>query len=320
MIMRRFAVLFTPLVLLAVVLAGCGSSSGGGSAASPNAKVSVTGAFGTAPKVKIPAEKASGSLHVQTVIQGKGPVLPSTDALLGNYVVYIWHGTASKLAQSTYTSVPALFSGHLLPGLTTALKNTRVGSRVLAVIPPKDGYGSQGNTQGGVAPTDTLVFVIDIIRAFTKNAAVSGKTISSGGNGLPTVSTSNPPSITIPKTGKPPSSLVAKTLIQGTGPAVTKGQYVVAQYVGVNWRTGKVFDASEVDGAPFGFQIGASPAQVIHGWDAGLLGKPVGSRVLLVIPPKDGYGSQGSSQAGIKGTDTLVFVIDLLGAYGAQSA
>lgn len=317
--MRRFALLFTPLLLVSVVLTACGSS-GGGSPASPNAKVSVTGAFGSTPKVKIPAQKASTNLQVKTVIHGTGPALPSTDALLGNYVVYIWHGTGNKLAQSTYASVPALFAGHLLPGLTAALKNAQVGSRVLAVIPPKDGYGPQGNSQGGVAPTDTLVFVIDIIKGFTKNAAVSGKAITSGGNGLPTVSTSNPPAITIPKSGKPPSGLVVKTLIQGTGPAITKGQFVVAQYVGVNWRTGKVFDASEVDGAPFGFQIGASPAQVIPGWDAGLVGKPVGSRVLLVIPPKDGYGSQGSSQAGIKGTDTLVFVIDLLGAYGAQSA
>ena len=35
---------------------------------------------------------------------------------------------------------------------------------------------------------------------------------------------------------------------------------------------------------------------------------------MLVIPPKDGYGSAGQSQAGIKGTDTLVFVVDILDA------
>jgi peptidylprolyl isomerase len=41
----------------------------------------------------------------------------------------------------------------------------------------------------------------------------------------------------------------------------------------------------------------------------------VGSRVMLVIPPKDGYGSAGASQAGIKGTDTLVFVVDIIDAF-----
>jgi peptidylprolyl isomerase len=42
----------------------------------------------------------------------------------------------------------------------------------------------------------------------------------------------------------------------------------------------------------------------------------VGSRVLLVIPPSLGYGKAGSAQAGIKGTDTLVFVVDILSATG----
>jgi peptidylprolyl isomerase len=38
----------------------------------------------------------------------------------------------------------------------------------------------------------------------------------------------------------------------------------------------------------------------------------VGSRVLVAIPPKDGYGSTGSPQAGIQGTDTLLFTIDII--------
>jgi peptidylprolyl isomerase len=320
MVMRRFALLLAPLLVVSAVLSGCASGSGGSSSSSANSKVSVTGVFGKQPKVSIPKATASSALHVQTLISGHGPALPATDALLGNYVVYIWNGSKSNLAQSTYDKVPALFAGHLLPGLTSALKNVKVGSRVLAVIPPKYGYGTQGNSQGGVSPKDTLVFVIDVIKAFAKNASVSGKTVSSGGHGLPTVSASNPPQITIPKSGKPPSSLVTKPLISGSGATVSKGDYVIVQYVGVNWRTGKVFDASEVDGAPFGFQIGATPTQVIPGWNDGLIGQKVGSRVMLVIPPKDGYGSQGSSQAGIKGTDTLVFVIDLLAAYPPQAA
>jgi peptidylprolyl isomerase len=320
MVMRRFALFLAPLLVVSAVLTGCGSSGGGGSSASANSKVSVTGAFGKQPKVTIPKATAGTDLHVQTLISGHGPAVPATDALLSNYVVYIWNGKTSKQAASTYTQTPALFAGHLLPGLTTALKNAKVGSRVLAVIPPKYGYGTQGNSQGGVSGKDTLVFVIDVMKAFAKNASASGKTVSSGGHGLPTVTSGNPPSVTIPKSGKPPSSLVSKTLIQGSGQAVSKGEYVIAQYVGVIWRTGKVFDASEVDGAPFGFQIGATPSQVIPGWNDGLIGQKVGSRVMLVIPPKDGYGSKGSSQAGIKGTDTLVFVIDLLAAYPSQTA
>ena len=52
---------------------------------------------------------------------------------------------------------------------------------------------------------------------------------------------------------------------------------------------------------------------VIRGWDEGLIGQRVGSRVLLSIPSEYGYGHRGVPQAGIRGGDTLVFVTDILG-------
>lgn len=317
--MRRISVLIAPLLLATLALAGCGGSSSSSSSPTATAKVTVSGAFDKSPSVTIPNAKANGQLDVQTLIHGQGPTLTSTDALVGNYAVYIWSGTAHKLAGSTYSSVPALFAGQLLPGLQTALKNQTIGSRVLAVIPPKEGYGTQGNPQGGVKPTDTLVFVIDLIKAYPSNADISGKTVSTGGNGLPKVGTGQPPKITVPGSD-PPKKLESKTLIQGSGPVVAKGQYLIVQYTGVNWRTGKVFDSSWSHNAPFGVVIGANPPQVIPGWSDGLIGKKVGSRVLLSIPPAEGYGKQGSSQAGIKGTDTLVFVVDILGSYAPGGA
>ena len=75
------------------------------------------------------------------------------------------------------------------------------------------------------------------------------------------------------------------------------------------------FNGSEALSQPFSFQLGG---HVIPGWNKGLVGVPVGSRVMLVIPPADGYGKTGSPQAHIKGTDTLVFVVDILGAFGAS--
>jgi len=155
-----------------------------------------------------------------------------------------------------------------------------------------------------------------MIKKFAATAAASGPQVSDGGGALPTVTAAagSAPVIKIPASAKPPSTLVTKVLIKGSGPAVTKGQTVVAQYVGVIWRTGKVFNSSWTNGQPFGFTIGATPSQVIPGWDTGLIGQTVGSRVLLVIPPVDGYGTSGNASAGVKGTDTLVFVVDIAGA------
>ncbi len=316
--MRRIAALLSVPLLAVLALAGCGSST---SSSSPG--VSVKGQFGSNPTVSIPKLTAGKSLAVKTLVKGTGPALTKSDAFVGNYAVYIWSGKTSKLAESTFASKsPALFSGQLLPGLETALQGKKMCSRVLAVIPPAQGYGKTGNSQAGVTANDTLVFVVDMIKEFANNASASGSKVSSGGGSLPSVTAKAgaAPTITIPKSAKPPSGLVTKTLIKGSGPAVTKGQTVVSQYVGVIWRTGKVFDSSWSRAQPFGFTICATPSQVITGWDKGLIGQTVGSRVLLIVPPADGYGKTGSSQAGIKGTDTLVFVVDILGAISPSTS
>jgi peptidylprolyl isomerase len=39
---------------------------------------------------------------------------------------------------------------------------------------------------------------------------------------------------------------------------------------------------------------------------------------MLIVPPADGYGKAGNATAKIKGTDTLVFVVDIVGAVGSK--
>jgi peptidylprolyl isomerase len=321
---RSLAIIALPL-LACLVMAGCGSSKPS-SAASPTASatknadaaVTVAGAFGTTPVVSIPKLKASNQLTVKTIIQGTGATVTKTDSMAANFVLYFWDGTTSTLKANTFTTNPTMIGGTMLPGLETALIGQKVGSRILAVIPPADAYGSSGNSQLGITGTTTLVFVIDVIKSYANTASASGTQESNGGGTLPTVSAhpGSAPTVTIPSS-KPPTTLVAKTLIRGTGPKVAKGQFIVAQYTGYIWRTKKVFDSSWSSGAPFGFVMDATPEQVISGWDSGLAGQTVGSRVMLVIPPKDGYGSAGASQVGITGTDTLVFVVDIIDALKA---
>ena len=319
--MRRIAALALPLAIVATLVAGCGGSS---PSPSPSTQVKVTGVFGKNPAVHIPKAKPGNRLVVSTVVKGNGPQLGQSDVFVGNYVGYVWSGTKSTLKVDTFTqATPSLFppGAQLLKGLKQALVGQRTGSRVLAVIPPADGYGRQGNPQGGVKATDTLVFVVDVIKEYAATASAGGQQVSHGGGALPAVGSAqgSAPSVTIPKS-PPPATLAVRTLIKGSGPKVGKGQLIVVQYVGVIWATKKLFDSSWRNGAPLGFTVGATPSQVIPGWDKGLVGQTIGSRVLLVIPPADGYGKAGNPQAGIKGTDTLVFVVDILGAYGPTSA
>ena len=318
--MRRAAALaFLPLIAAAAI-AGCSSSSSSTSAAAsssdPYKSVTVSGAFDKSPTVKIPKVKGTGDLYTKTVIQGTGATLTASDGMVGNYVAYDWSGKTSKLLGSSYTQgTKSLFVGQLLPGLEKALVGQKLGSRVLAVIPPKDAFGSTGNSTEGIGASDTLVFVIDMDSTFA-TTGVSG-TQAAAGAGLPTVTppaanSTAGPTIKVDTSAAPPKTLQVKPLIKGNGAVVKKGQDLAVQYTGVIWRTGKVFDSSYSRNMPLTTVIGEG--QVIPGWDTGLVGQTVGSRVLLVIPPADGYGSAGASQAGIKGTDTLVFVVDILAA------
>ena len=283
----------------------------------PDSAMTITGAFNATPHVTIPAQPAVSSLYVKTLIQGTGPKLTSSEGMVGNYVTYDWSGKTSKLIGSSYQGgTPALFVGQLLPGLEKALVGQRTGSRVLAVIPPADAFGSAGNSQEGIGPNDTLVFVVDMDSTFA-TAGVPGTQTSTGGGALPTVTppaanSTAGPTITIPANVTPPGTLQVKPLIKGTGPVVQKDDDIAVQYTGMIWRTGQVFGSSWSSGTPLTFSIGGG--QVIKGLDAGLLGQTVGSRVLLVIPPADGYGSAGSATAGIEGTDTLAFAVDILAA------
>jgi peptidylprolyl isomerase len=115
------------------------------------------------------------------------------------------------------------------------------------------------------------------------------------------------PKVTVPK-GAPPKKLEVKDLEEGSGATAKAGNAVTVNYVGVNYKTGKEFDASWDRGEPFTFTLGAG--EVIPGWDQGVEGMKVGGRRELIIPPSLGYGSTGAPPA-IPPNETLVFVVDL---------
>lgn len=129
--------------------------------------------------------------------------------------------------------------------------------------------------------------------------------------GLPTVAEDEQgtPVITVGD-AKAPTELVSQDLITGKGAEVKAGDSIVANYVGVNFVGGEIFDSSFERGEPATFSL----QQVIAGWTQGLAGKTVGSRVLLIIPQDLAYGDKGSGKA--KGD--LVFVVDILGIAAAQ--
>lgn len=301
---RRLAAVLTAFALLPV--SACSGD---------DLPVKVTGEFGKRPDVTIPADSPSKEYASSTPVEGDGPKVAKGDLVIADYSGYRWNESGGKLLGTSYPSGhPGAFpSGKLVPGLEKALVGAKVGSRVVAVVPPKEGYGDKGAPELEVTAKDSLVYVLDIKGTFPKTASVQG-TQTQAGAGLPQVTpaaSGQPPRIAVPGT-KPPAGLQVKTLVQGKGDQVRGSALLVAQYALANWRDGKVFNSSWADGQVFSTVIGTG--QVIKGFDQGLVGQRVGSRVLLVVPPALAKAPWRSTYK-VKPTDSLVYVVDILGAY-----
>ncbi|MFL6182013.1 MAG: FKBP-type peptidyl-prolyl cis-trans isomerase [Actinomycetes bacterium] len=283
------------------------SSSSDGEAAMPTVK----GGFGKPPTITVPDADPPSDLVVKVLSEGDGADVASGDLIVVDYLGVRWDDGATF--DSSFDRGPAGFSigtGAVIPGWDAGLVGLPVGSRVMLVAPPDQAYG---DTPPGdpIQAGDTLVFVIDILGAHKADETAKGEPAPTEDDSLPSVSiTPKEPEIVMPS-ADPVNRLIALPVVVGDGPKVQKGQTIVVQYKGALWRTGKEFDSSWSRGQPYAVSIGTG--SVIPGWDKGLVGQTVGSRVLLVVPPKDGYGKAG--QGPIKGTDTMVFAVDILGAY-----
>lgn len=132
--------------------------------------------------------------------------------------------------------------------------------------------------------------------------------------GLPMVTQTDggTPEIATPE-GEAPDDLVSEYLIEGDGAEVQEGETVAVDYVGVRWEDGEVFDSSYDRGAATAFPLD----EVIEGWSEGLVGKKIGSRVIISIPADKAYGTdeeiEESGNTGAPSGD-LIFVVDILGA------
>ncbi len=285
----------------------------------PEPAPTVKGAFGKSATLTVPRSKAVRHQQLKEPVRGTGAAVGKNDFVVAELVAHKWNakGGGKEILNTYKKGKPVLGQASALTGLPALDKKVvglKAGTRLVLTVPYND-VGGEIAPELQLARGDDLVVMLDVLQTFGKTASAQGTPQKVDDPKLPTVTAGAPgtaPTVKIPST-PPPGTLQVRTLIQGSGPVVAKGKTLVVQYHGVLWRGGKVFDSTWQRGTPFTFQLGSG--NVIPGWDTGLVGQKVGSRVLLVVPPKEGYGSNGSPDGGIKGTDTLVFVVDILGAY-----
>ncbi|WP_328324927.1 MULTISPECIES: FKBP-type peptidyl-prolyl cis-trans isomerase [unclassified Streptomyces] len=330
---RRFAAL---LIVPALVLTACGGGSSkktDDSSSPPDQSAAtavpkpvdsasplptVSGAAGKKATITVPKKDPSGKFVIHTVSEGSGAVVKKNDLVMADFTGKVWKSGKDIGSSFDKGGAPQLItagSKTIIPAFADAVTGQKIGSRVLVVAPPSAAFGSQGQQQLGVTGKDTLVFALDIQKVIPKKVEGTQAPTSSD---LPQIKADKeaPATISVPKSD-PPKDLVDKELIQGKGATVKKGQTVYMQYSGAAWKpnegkpTATLFDSSWKSGTPFQTAIGEGA--VIKGWDQGIVGKKVGSRVMLVIPPSLAYGSKAQGTT-LPANSTLVFVVDILAA------
>ncbi|MFW6695447.1 FKBP-type peptidyl-prolyl cis-trans isomerase [Streptomyces sp. MAR4 CNX-425] len=323
------AALVVPALLLA---AACGSEdssdsdNGGGKAA---AVTKVTGDFGEKPKIKFPdGAEAADEVVVKTLSEGDGDKVGKGDQVRLDFA-----GKAMKDDQalgSTWAK-PAAQGGQqsaggprqqvigkigepnqaLPPPVLDSVAGHTVGSRLLVEGTAGALVGENLNPESGIEQSDGLVWVIDVVGAEKVDAKAELKGESAEPReGMPDVEVpaGKAAKITVPDGAEAPKELKEQVLIEGKGAEVKAGEGLIAQYTGYAWEDGKKFDSSWDNSGATVFQIGTG--MVVEGWDKGLVGKHVGDRVLLVVPPELGYGKSEGNELQKK---TLIFVVDILG-------
>jgi FKBP-type peptidyl-prolyl cis-trans isomerase len=297
---RRIAALLA-VPLLIVSAAACGSDDHGKSSKSGGIPA-VTGAPEKKPKVAKGQGTPPKALKVKVLKQGTGPALKKGDLLQADYLGQTWNG---KVFDNSYDrGQPATFqvgAGKVIKGWDEGLVGKRMGSRVELIIPPDKGYGNQ--PQQNIPANSTLAFVVDMKNSYPSEP--SGKKVPQTNAALPKVDTTTgatAPKVTLPKGKDAPKAITSATIIEGSGKTIAAKDTVLANYEAVLWKGAKPGGDTWTQGGPQPVPIAKLP-----GWQDGLKGKKVGSRVLIVVPktklPKD--------QQKQVGTD-VVFVVDVL--------
>jgi peptidylprolyl isomerase len=156
--MKAFLLTFALLIALAV--AGCGSSSSDSSSSGETTST----AKKTKPKVTVPKGAPPKKLVVKEIEEGSGEEAVAGDEVTVQYVG-VNYKDGEEFDSSWSRNEPFTFTlgeGQVIPGWDQGVAGMKVGGRRELIIPPELAYGEAGSPPA-IGPNETLVFVIDLL-------------------------------------------------------------------------------------------------------------------------------------------------------------
>lgn len=316
--MRKLPAVIAVVGLAVAFLAGCSSASSSASADCTRTSssdtgavdlVTVTGAQDVVPTVAVNTPLHADSTQYHDLKTGSGTPITGEEQLVV-LDISLTSGTTGK----TLVSTP--YDGDLsrvfpmsrwiqsFPGFKTALHCATAGTRVAVALPP-GAIEAKTAESLKIGKDDTTVGVIDVRKVYLTKADGADQYNQSWG--LPTVvrAPDGRPGIIVPD-ATPPSTLVIQVLKRGTGEVIAADTPVRLAYTGVTWAERTVFDTTW-DADPKSVML----SSMVKGFATAVKGQTVGSQIMVVVPPDQGYGD--TQQGAVAKNSTLVYVIDILG-------
>jgi peptidylprolyl isomerase len=262
---------------------------------------------GEPPVVTVPAPWGIDKSRNKVLRYGDGPTVPTGGLVKVNYVGV--DGRTGEVFDSSFeTGSPVAFSlNGVVAGFAKGLAGQRVGSRVLLAMPGSDGYDGSDQTAIGIEQGDSLIFVVDLIEIPLAAAEGTPATVPAG---WPTVEgTADRPTLTLPAGATFPTAAAVQPVIAGSGSeAVTATAQIQVNFTEYAWSPDGSFRfiRQTYGNAP----VSGTLSGALAGWQS-LVGVAQGSRVLLVVPPDQGY-PKGDAKIGVNQGDASVFLVDVL--------
>ncbi|QNO38712.1 hypothetical protein H4J02_06920 [Protaetiibacter sp. SSC-01] len=325
--MRRTTALASSVAVVAVLsaaLTGCAASPDDVDACEPvlapgnaSSLVTVKGDVGSAPRVTIPTPLVSTEAQRTVIDEGEGLVAHVGMTVDFDAAVYD-AATGDLINETAFDGTQAV---RYRAGLETTDQQEQPTSVAQALVCAQPGQrivltttAADTGLNVGTAADSSLVFVIDVQDVFLGKADGVNQLPQ---DGLPVVVTApdGTVGITVPSGVKPPTDYRTANIKLGSGAKLAEGDLAVIQLASWSWPTGEGADVTEKSST---WNIGRTPNTLELAREGemalpeelldALIGLPVGSQLLAVVPPAEGTD------------EATVFVIDVVGIQSAPVA
>jgi FKBP-type peptidyl-prolyl cis-trans isomerase len=209
-------------------------------------------------------------------------------------VVLIAAGIAGVLEYQQYTAQQAAAAAKLKDQHATATAHVQATSSAIAHATATSEANIKATADAKASATAIAKVIIS----------------ANDGSPVPTSGPATPPAVS----GTPITMTKGLQYIdikEGTGPAAKEGSTVEVEYTGWLQSTGKKFDSSYDRGAQPFEVTPLGQANIIPGWNQGIVGMKAGGTRRLIISPDLDYGSQGSPPV-IPANATLIFYVTVI--------